>query len=278
MASLQARLGSLYVGDNYPVAVMGVINLDPQSFYSSSYASSPKQAISAASKMIEKGVDILDIGGASTAPGTSPVSVSEEINRIKPIIKYITENWDTPVSIDTQHASVAESALSKGASIVNDVSGLKADVSMAAIIKDTGASSIVMAYGSQPGDQTTISDIISNLQESLAIAQTNGIPIDQLVVDPGIGFGKPVGCDLEIIRNLKAFRVLKRPILLGISRKNVIGQILGYNSPDDRLYGSLATCTVALLNGVHILRTHDVGASRDCIKMVTALQAPHECE
>ncbi len=278
MAPLQARLGSVHVGDNYPVAIMGVINLDPQSFYSSSYASSPQQAFSVASKMIDDGADIIDIGGASTAPSTSPVSVSEEINRIKPVITQITQNWDVPVSIDTQHASVAKLALSKGASIVNDVSGLRADVSMVATVKDAGASCIVMACESQPGDQTTISDIISNLHESLAIAQNNGIPKDQLVVDPGIGFGKPVECDLKILQNIKAFRVLKQPILLGISRKNVIGQILGYKYPEDRLYGSLAASTAALLNGVHLLRTHDVQPSRDCIRMVAALQAPHECE
>lgn len=278
MAPVQARLGNVHVGDNYPVAVMGVINLDPQSFYPSSYSSSPKQAILAASKMIEEGVDIVDIGGASTAPGASHISVSEEIHRIQPVITQISKNWDTPISIDTQHAPVAQLALSKGASIVNDVSGLKTDSSMAATIQDTGASCIVMACESQPGDRTTISDIISALQESLAIAQNKGIPSDQIVIDPGIGFGKPVSCDLEIIRNLKAFRVLNKPILLGISRKNVIGQILGYKSPKDRLYGSLGASTVALLNGAHVLRTHDVRPSKDCIRIVTELQSLHECE
>jgi dihydropteroate synthase len=278
MVPLQARLGNIHVGDNFPVAVMGIINLDPQSFFPASYVSSPKQAVSVASKMIEDGVDIIDIGGASTAPGTSPVSVSDELNRIKPVVTQITHNWDTPVSIDTQHAPVADFAISKGASIVNDVSGLRADSSMVTIIKETEASCIIMTYGSKPGDQRKIPDIISNLQESLSIAFANGISQNQLVIDPGIGFGKPVDCDLEIIQNLKAFRVLNQPILLGISRKNVIGQILGYNSPADRLYGSLGATTVALLNGAHILRTHDVRASKDCIKMVAAIQSPHECE
>ncbi len=278
MAHLDARLGNLPVGDICPVAVMGIINLDPQSFYHHSYYASPHRAVSAAEKMIEEGADLLDIGGVSTAPRSPSVSVEKEINRIQIVIKQITQKWDIPVSIDTQRAQVAQVALSNGATIVNDVSGLKFDPAMGATIKDAKASCVIMASESQPGDQKSLPDIISALKKSLQIAQTNGISNKLCVIDPGLGFGKPIGCDLEIIRNLKTLRVLNQPLLLGVSRKHFIGQVLGYDSPDNRLYGTLAASTIAILEGVHILRTHDIRATKDCIRMVAALQSPNECE
>jgi dihydropteroate synthase len=149
---------------------------------------------------------------------------------------------------------------------------------MATVIKETGASCIIMASTSHPGNQLTIPSIVSALQDSLNIAQTAGIPRRFLVVDPGLGFGKSFRCDLEIIRNLKALRTLNRPILLGVSRKHFIGQVLGYERPDARLYGSLGASTLAILEGVHVLRTHDVRATKDCIRITAALQSPHECE
>ncbi|MFX1318296.1 MAG: dihydropteroate synthase [Promethearchaeota archaeon] len=278
MPSLTAYLGNVPVGDGHPIVSIGIINLDPYSFYSPSSYPSLQKAVSAAEKMIEEGVEILDIGGASTAPGASPVSIDEEIRRVQPVIKQISQKWAIPLSIDTQRTQVAKVALTNGATIVNDVSGLKSDSAMAAVIKDTGASCIVMASKSQPGDQLKIPAIVSALRESLHIARTAEISNSSLVVDPGLGFGKPFGCDVEIIRNLKALRTLDRPILVGVSRKNFIGQVLGYESPDDRLFGSLAVSTVVILKGAHVLRTHDVRATKDCIRMVAALQSPQECE
>jgi dihydropteroate synthase len=278
MSRIKTRLGNVIVGDNYPIAVMGVINLDPQSFYQSSFFPSLQKAISAAERMVDEGVDIIDIGGVSTAPGSFPVSIEEETKRVRSTIRSISQHWDIPVSIDTQSAKVAQVALSEGATIVNDVSGLKSDSSMAATIKDAGASCILMAAETRPGDQHAIPEILSALQSSIQIAQSAGISEDCIAIDPGLGFGKPIECDLAIIRNLRDFRVLNLPILLGVSRKYFIGQVLIYNSPDDRLYGTVAASTIAILNGVHVLRTHDIRASKDCIKMVTALQTPQECE
>ncbi len=278
MTRLTARLGNIQVGDNHPVAIMGVINLDPQSFYPQSYYSSPKRAVFAAEEMIEAGADILDIGGVSTAPGTSLVSVEKESTRVQTVIKQISKKWDIPMSVDTYRAEVAEEALSNGATIVNDVTGLKYDSNMASTIKDTGASCVIMATESQPGDQNSLPEIKKSLQASLRIARATGISKKVLVIDPGVGFGKPIACDLEIIRNLKSLRVFKQPLLLGVSRKNFIGQVLGYDSPDDRLYGTLGVSAVAVLNGIHVLRVHDIRATKDCITMVTALQTSRECE
>ena len=257
---------------------MGVINLDPQSFYQPSFFSSLQEVISATERMVDEGVDIVDIGGASTAPGSVPVSIGEEAKRIRSAIRSISKHWDIPVSIDTQSAKVAQIALSEGATIVNDVSGLKSDSSMAAIIKDAGASCIVMAAETSPGDQHTIPEILSALQSSLQIAQSAGISEDYIAIDPGLGFGKPIECDLAIIRNLRDFHVLNQPILLGISRKHFIGQVLRCKSPNDRLHGTVTASTIAILNGIHVLRTHDIRASKDCIRMVEALQTPQEGE
>jgi dihydropteroate synthase len=278
MGMRSARLGSLTVGDKERVAIMGVLNLDPHSFYSGSYYTTTKEALSAASKMIEDQVDIIDIGGASTAPGAPSLSAANEKKHVLQLIRKLTKNYDVPISIDTQRASVAQEALSLGATIVNDVSGLKSDKTMGQVIQNAGASCILMASHQQPGDCHTLPQILTALRESLKLATIANIPEHSIVIDPGIGFGKPVECDLQIIQNLVALRDLNRPVLLGVSRKNFIGKVLGYASPKDRLFGSLAATTVALLGRVHVIRTHDVGATRDCVRMVQSLQSVKGCE
>ena len=273
-----ARLGPLHVGDKERVAIMGVLNLDPHSFYSGSSFATANEAFTVAAKMIEDQVDIIDIGGASTAPGAPAVSAAIEKKRIRELIRRLTTEFDVPLSIDTQRASVAQEALACGATIVNDVSGLKSDADMAQVIQDAGASCILMAANQRPGDCHSIPQILSALRESLQLASTANIPSYHIVVDPGIGFGKPVECDLEIIRNLRILRKLDRPILLGVSRKNFIGKVLGHPLPEDRLYGSLAATTVALGEKIHVIRTHDVCATIDCVRMVKALQLTNGCD
>jgi len=278
MGPFQAQLGPVTVGDHEDVAVMGIINLDPYSFYQPSYFASSKEALSAAKMMIEEGADIIDVGGVSTAPGSPEVSVDTEKRRVGKIIQQIAQNWDIPISIDTQRTQVVQTAVRYGATIVNDVSGLKYDPDMAKTIQDSGVSCVLMAAGNRPGDRATLHEIISALEDSLQIALTAGIPSNHIVVDPGIGFGKPFKCDLEILRNLRRVRVLEQPILLGVSRKHFIGEVLGYSSPHDRLYGTLAALTIALQEGVHVIRTHDILATQDCVKMVNALLSNKEGE
>ncbi|MFX1300498.1 MAG: dihydropteroate synthase [Promethearchaeota archaeon] len=273
MNSSQARLGSVSVGDNRPVAVMGIINLDPHSFYQNSYYTSSKEVLSAVEIMIAENVDMLDIGGVSTAPGSPIPPVEIEKKRVVGVIQSIVKNWDVPVSIDTSRAPVAQVALEKGATIVNDVSGLKFDPNMAKTIQDAGASCVLMATKNRPGDRTSSTQVISALRRSLYITQTAGIPSNRIVVDPGIGFGKPFQNDLDLIRNLRKIRILRRPILLGVSRKSFIGKILDYPSPQDRLFGTLAAVTIAILEGAHVIRAHDVRATKDCAKMATAISS-----
>jgi dihydropteroate synthase len=271
MSSSQARLGSVSVGDNQPIAIMGIINLDPNSFYQNSYYASSKEVLSAVERMVEENVDLLDIGGVSTAPGSPIPPVETETKRIAGVIKSIVKNWDVPVSIDTYRAKVASVALEEGATIVNDVSGLKFDPNMAKIIQDYGASCVLMATKNRLGDRTTSTQVISALRRSLHFAQTAEIPSNLIVVDPGIGFGKLSQNDLKLIGDLKKLRILKRPILVSVSRKSFIGKVLGYPSPQNRLFGTLAAVAIAVLEGAHIIRAHDVRATKDCAKMVTAI-------
>ncbi len=227
--------------------------------------------------MVEEGVDILDIGGASSAPNSPPVPLETEQSRVVEIVKRITQEFTVPISVDTQRSQVAQVALSKGASIVNDVSGLKSDPLMSTVIKDAGASCVMMASQNSAGDCKTIPQIIKALEHSLEIARLAGIPKNLIVVDPGIGFGKPYKCDLEILRNINELRILNQPILLGLSRKNVIGRVLGYPSPESRLFGTLGAVAFGVVAGIHAIRTHDVRATKDCIKMVEAIQSVNEC-
>jgi dihydropteroate synthase len=273
MSSPRARLGSIWVGDAYPVAVMGIVNRDPQSFYSKSYARSVKQVLKMVERMLEEGASFIDIGGQSTAPSASSVSTRVEETRVIPLISNISRNWDVPISVDTQRSEIAQKAVDAGATIINDVSGLKSDQQMAQVIKDAGASCILMASKHTPGDTNTFSQIIAELKTSLNIASQHQIPQNHIVLDPGIGFGKPFEFDLDILRNLQKLRILRQPLLIGISRKSFIGKILGYPEPRDRLVGSLAAVTFAILNGIHVIRTHDVKDVNDCVRFLQALES-----
>lgn len=271
MLPIRAQLDKLIVGESTRVTVIGIVNRDPNTFFRGSYRRILKRAIAFVDEMVEEGADIIDVGGVSTAPGATQISAQRELKRIAPLIKEINRNWDVPVSVDTQRSHVASVALRYGATIVNDVSGLKSDSAMAATISDSGASCIVMARNRQPGDCTTMKEIQGALEKSLQIASTAGIPQEKIVVDPGIGFGKPAHYDVSILQNLQELRELGRPILVGVSRKAFIGHILGYPLPSQRLSGTLAAVSVAVMNGAHIIRAHDVRESRDCITIIEAI-------
>jgi dihydropteroate synthase len=277
LLNTRAQLGKLTVGDGTRVAVIGIVNRDPNTFFRGSYRRTLKRAISFVSEMVGEGADIIDVGGASTAPGATQISAKRELKRVAPLIKEISQHWDVMVSVDTQSSLVADAALRYGATIVNDVSGLKTDSAMAATISDSGASCIVMAQNRQPGDCKTMTEIQDALEKSLQIASSAGISQEKIVVDPGIGFGKPTLKDLAILQNLQGLRELGHPILIGVSRKAFIGHILGYPSPSQRLAGTLAAVSVAVLNGAHVIRTHDVRESKDCIKVIEAIIKAKDC-
>ncbi|MFW9955389.1 MAG: dihydropteroate synthase [Candidatus Thorarchaeota archaeon] len=250
----------LRIGKPNPVRIMGVINLSPESFYSGSVVTSNQDLARRIGEMIEQGADIIDIGGASTAPfevyGTGRITMNDELARISSALKTIIDCTDLPISIDTASSKVAELALDKGVSIVNDVSGLRGDRNMAALIAERLVPLVIMA--NCPQGCNSIDSSIDALRNSIQIAKNAGIEENQLILDPGIGFGKPPEVDYEILKRLEIFSAFGRPLLVGVSRKAFIGHILSEENPEDRLYGSIAATAVAVVNGADLIRTHDV--------------------
>jgi len=262
-------IAGLRIGDKYPVRVMGVINLSLESFYKGSVAVEEEGIRQIITRFENEGADIIDIGGASTAPrdiyDTQKVSVREELKRITSAIDIITSMTKLPLSVDTVSSKVAEKALDMGVVVINDVSGLKADSKMAKLASDRTAPIILMANCQPYCD--SVQSSLESLRQSLSIAFEAGIGTSMILIDPGIGFGKPPNMDYEILHNLCAFTVFNQPILVGVSRKAFIGSLLNQLDPADRLSGSIAATSVAVYNGANIIRTHDVKETRIAVRI-----------
>ena len=270
---IEGILGRVPVGDSHPVRLMGIINLSRESFYKGSVAG-PNEALSLAAAMQEQGADIIDLGAVSTAPGSPPISEAVEQERLFPALKNILDNLDIPISIDTQRASIAGDALSRGASCINDVSGLS-DPNMAASVAEYDGSLIIMASRQRAGDLLQINEIIALLGERVRAAAQAGICPAKISVDPGIGKWIPEKTpahDLAILDGMLRLRVLQRPVVAAISRKSFIGERLHKPDPFQRLAGTLAATAIAVYLGAHIVRTHDIAASRDTIAMAKAIR------
>jgi len=244
---------------------MGVLNVTPDSFFDNGRFFDKKKAVRHASEMAADGADIIDVGGESTRPGAKEVSAKEELARVVPVIEALTGKIKTPISIDTRKANVAEAAIKAGAQVVNDVSALRHDLSMADIIAKHGAAVILMHMKGTPESmqrspryKNIIKEILAHLKGSIRIAAAAGIKKEDIVIDPGIGFGKTLEHNLEILRELKKFGSLGCPVCIGTSRKSFIAKLLVSDDPDDRLDGTMATCAIAIMNGASILRVHDV--------------------
>jgi dihydropteroate synthase len=266
-------------------AIMGIINVTPDSFYPSSRVDSPKQAIHRASEMINEGADIIDVGAASTRPGAQTVDDEVEINRIVPVIKAIASASSVPISVDTISARVADEALAAGASMVNDVTALRGDTNMATIIKKHDVpvclmhmQGVPLTMQQNPVYTDVMGNIVSFLYQQAMYAIDQGIPSSHIILDPGIGFGKRTGAGIEdnctILTRLRELKSLGFPILVGVSRKSFIGNITGCDLKD-RLAGSLGGGAVAIANGADILRVHDVAATRQMAAVVDAVVKPH---
>jgi dihydropteroate synthase len=266
----------LHIGPEYPVRIMGVINLSPESFYKESTAETADEFLLQLERMVADGADIIDIGGASTAPksvyGTSEISKEEEIRRISVALGSL-EHVKKPISIDTTSSEVAEIALDLGASIVNDVSGLQNDQRMSKIVADREVPVILMAMCDPPCGNVQKS--LDSLTTSLKVARDSGIDSDKIILDPGFGFGKQPEVDISMLRNLDKFVALEKPLLVGISRKAFIGHILQQGDPNDRLIGSLAATAIAVANGADMIRTHDVSETRIAVRMAESIRDEH---
>jgi dihydropteroate synthase len=243
--------------------VMGILNITPDSFSDGGKFLAFDSAVGHALRMAEEGADIIDVGGLSTRPGSEPVSEEEEAHRAIPVIEAIANHADVPVSIDTYHAGVARRALAAGASMINDISGLGFDPEMAGVAAEAGVPVVVMHIKGTPRDmqqnpvyEALIPEIVDSLRESVRTAEEAGIK--QIIIDPGIGFGKTFDHNLEIIHNLHEFTLLGKPVLVGPSRKAFLGKILGGVPSAERVEGTAAAVAACILNGANIVRVHDV--------------------
>jgi dihydropteroate synthase len=257
---------------------MGVLNVTPDSFSDGGLYLQKDKAIEQGLAMVREGADIIDIGGESTRPYSESVPCDEEIARVIPVIEALVKDVKIPISIDTCKAKVAIEALKAGASMINDISALRFDPEMASVAAEAGVPVILMHMQGTPGDMQKnptyddlIQEILNFFEDAVKRAVKAGIRKELIIIDPGIGFGKTFHHNLEIIKELRKFSSLERPILLGTSRKAFIGHIL-QNDPDERDTGTMATVSAGVLNGAHIVRVHDVKRTLETVKIIDAIR------
>lgn len=274
---IKVRSGKMVSLDG--VAIMGILNVTENSFYDGGRYPTVAEAVKRAEEMIREGADIIDVGGESSRPGSEPVDEKTELERVVPVVKQIVRDLGGVVSVDTVKSSVAQAAFDAGAEIVNDISGLRFDKNMAKVIADAGVYTVVMHMQGSPKDMqkdphydNVIADLIEFFDERVEFAVDRGIERDKIIVDPGIGFGKLLEHNLEILAGLKAFGKYGLPVLVGASRKAMIGTILGGKPPEDRLYGTLGAHLEAIHHGASILRVHDVKEHREMIEIVRKIK------
>ena len=259
--------------------IMGVLNITPDSFSDGGTHFDKSRAVDHAFRMIDDGADILDIGGESTRPGSEPVSLDEELRRTIPVIKALSKSISIPISIDTYKSDVAVRALEAGASIVNDISGMRFDPEMPKVISRFKVPVVIMHIKGSPKNmqvnpiyKSLIPEIMDYFRTSIRLAAKFGIPDHMIILDPGIGFGKTFTHNLEIINNLQQFSLFENPILIGPSRKAFLGKILGDLPANERLEGTAAVVAISIIKGAHIVRVHDVKEMARVAKVADAIK------
>jgi dihydropteroate synthase len=275
---LRCRGGDLQLGEK--TLVMGVLNITPDSFSDGGLFLEPAKAIEHGLLMAKQGADIIDVGGESSRPGAEAVPLDEELRRVIPVIAGLASRLEIPVSVDTYKAQVAEQAIEAGAQMINDISGLSFDPRMPAVAARFDTPLIIMHIKGNPKTMqqaphydNVMGEIIAYMRAGIERAERAGVDPHQVIVDPGIGFGKRVQDNLSILKRLDELAVLERPILIGTSRKSFIGAVLK-QEVDERAIGTLATVAVSVLKGAHIVRVHDVPAIRQTAAMVDAIINP----
>ena len=250
--------------------IMGILNVTPDSFSDGGQWNELDRAREHTARMIEEGASIIDIGGESTRPGHVQISVQEEIDRVVPMIRMVKENFDIPVSIDSYKSQVVEAALNAGADLVNDIWGLKYDRKVADLIARYQVPCCLMHNREKPEYSNFLQDVSSDLQETLEIAHSAGIGDDQIILDPGVGFGKTYEHNLEIIHHLEVLTQMGYPVLLATSRKSVIGLTLDVPA-DQRVEGTVVTTVMGVEQGVSFVRVHDVKENMQAVRMTQAI-------
>ena len=259
--------------------VMGIVNATPDSFSDGGLFLDAGAAIAQALRLADEGADLVDVGGESTRPGAAPVPDDEELGRVVPVIAALRARaFPLPISIDTRKAAVARAALDAGADLVNDVSGL-ADPSLARVVAEAGAPIVLMHSRGTPEDMQrravygdVVQEVAAELEQALGRAAAAGIPRERTILDPGLGFAKTAEHNLVLLARLDELRALGRPILVGPSRKSFIGRIAGSAAPGDRLPGTLAAVTAAVVAGAELVRVHDVAAARQAALVAAAIR------
>jgi len=266
--------------------IMGILNVTPDSFSDGGQFSSVDDAVAYAEKMISEGADIIDVGGESTRPGGEPITPEAEIERVVPVIEALARRFETPISVDTTKSEVARAALDAGAAIVNDISALRFDFYVADAVARAGAGLVLMHSRGTPATMHRLppvadimEEVVSSLRASIHMAERRGVKRESIVIDPGIGFGKSQEQNIELLARLDELIAAfpDYPLLIGTSRKSFIGKILADDSgapapASERLYGSLATITAAVLKGAHIVRVHDVKPTLDTIRVSESIK------
>jgi dihydropteroate synthase len=255
---------------------MGVLNVTPDSFSDGGRYLAPTAAVAHGQSLATQGADLIDVGGESTRPGSEPVPADEEIRRVAPVIEALAAGLDLPLSIDTRKSVVARAALAAGASFVNDVSALRVDPAMGALVAEAGADLCLMHMKGDPKSmqddpryEDVVSEVKSFLEKRLAFAVNEGIAEERIWLDPGIGFGKTLEHNLELLRRLDEIVAIGRPVVVGASRKRFIGVLTGRRELE-RLPGSLAAAVIALERGASMIRAHDVAETRDALAVAGA--------
>ncbi len=260
--------------------LMGILNVTPDSFSDGGEFFGIEPAVAQAEKMLDEGAHVIDIGGESTRPGSDPVSPEEELRRVIPVLRGILESRpETIISIDTYRASTTEAALDTGARVVNDVTALRGDPKMAGLIAERGCPVVLMHMLGEPKSMQRdprYEDVVREVRDFLAgragHAVSAGVREENVVLDPGIGFGKSLRHNLELLNNLDVFVELGFPVLVGASRKSFLGKILGSDDAGDRLFGTLATSVIAYERGAALFRVHDVRANKEALEVAAAVR------
>lgn len=265
------KIGNREFDTNNHTYIMGILNVTPDSFSDGGKWTMPDQALFHAEQMIEEGAHMIDVGGESTRPGYAQVSEEEEVSRVVPVIEAIKARFDVPVSLDTYKSRVAAEGIKAGADMINDIWGLQYDADMAKVIADAKVACCLMHNRKEAVYQDLIPDILTDLEASLEMAGRSGIAYDKICLDPGIGFGKTYEQNLMVMQRLEALHALGLPVLLGASRKSVIGLTLDLPAKE-RLEGTLATSVMAVMKGVSFVRVHDVKENLRAIRMAEAIK------
>jgi dihydropteroate synthase len=264
------RLGpySLPLGER--TYIMGILNITPDSFSDGGRYTDPQAAVEHALRMVDEGADIIDVGAESTRPGAVSITQEEEASRLEPVLKALTKHINVPISVDTYRAKTAEMAINTGALIINDVWGLKHDSDMAKVIAKTNAAVVIMHNRQDTDYSDLMGEIVTELGESINMAVQAGVDLSNLIIDPGIGFGKTTEQNLEVLAKLSELKALGLPVLLGTSRKSVIGKTLKLPT-EERIEGTAATAALGIANGADIIRVHDVKQMARVARMSDAI-------